>query len=71
MNNVEGKTVASVSTKTKYETTLIINFTDGSTLTVELDNVNNSCHCHPEYEYFLTVSSYDSSTGETEVNEVR
>ncbi|TVX85971.1 hypothetical protein [Paenibacillus agilis] len=34
-----------------------INFTDGSFINVELDYVNESCHCHPEYRYYLEIQA--------------
>ncbi len=34
---------------------LVITFEGGTTLEVTFDSYNASCHCHPEYEYYLDV----------------
>ena len=39
------------------ESESIIYFTDGSEIKIELVSVNNSCHCHPEYEHSLEVTT--------------
>jgi alpha-L-arabinofuranosidase len=71
MNMLEGKVVESITTSTKFDTSITISFKDGSSITVELDSENHSCSCHSEYQYFLAVRSYDSETGETEITEVK
>lgn len=50
------------------EDDVTINFTDGSHISIELDSVNESCHCHPEYRYYLDVGSYDAKIEEEHEN---